>query len=243
MIETLNKNELILIKKLASHPVFKGIQSIEWAELINILLQRRFLSLSIINFYELAIDSLTDNDIKSTVREILYEEYPRNTKGEPLPSHRELLFHDLLNLGASRETILSSAETAHTRAIREESFRLLTRHLDTRNFQVGIITILRFWAEVLISVEYQCLWKKISERLSASKSDKNPRSEFYYFHMIHDARISDIGKEGLLGGLTHSQALALHLKKSIFSEEALEYCISLEKEVFQLKYQFYDQFI
>jgi hypothetical protein len=61
--------------------------------------------------------------------------------------------------------------------------------------------------------------------------------------MIHDHRNSDIGKESFLGGLTHSQELAIHLQRLISSEDALLYCINIEEKVYQLKYQFYDQFI
>jgi hypothetical protein len=61
--------------------------------------------------------------------------------------------------------------------------------------------------------------------------------------MIHDSRNSDIGKESFLGGLTHSQELAIHLQRLISSEEALLYCTHIEQSVYQLKYQFYDQFI
>ena len=105
MIETLNDYEIALITKFRSHPLFDQIDVIAWQNLLTVLIQRRFLSLSIVNFYEFVIDALTDEQIKRTVRGILNEEFPRNTKGLPLPSHRELLFQDLLNLGATSEMI------------------------------------------------------------------------------------------------------------------------------------------
>jgi hypothetical protein len=61
--------------------------------------------------------------------------------------------------------------------------------------------------------------------------------------MIYDSRNSDIGKESFLGGLTHSQELAIQLQKLISSEEALLYCINLEESTYQRKYQFNEQFI
>ncbi len=61
--------------------------------------------------------------------------------------------------------------------------------------------------------------------------------------MIHDSRNSDVGLESLLGGLTHSQELAIHLKRLISSEEALVYCLNLQENAYQLKHQFYDQFV
>jgi hypothetical protein len=243
MIETINSFEVSLIEKFRSHPLFTRIDAIAWHEVLEILIQRRFLSLSIVNIYEFAIDALTDPEIKKTVRGILNEEFPRNTKGIPLPSHRELLFQDLLNLGATSEMILTTTENPVTKMVRDESYKRMVGCLGEKYSQAGIIAFLRFWAEVLVSVEYSCLWQRISERLSNGQSNHKIRSEFYYFHMIHDSRNSDIGKESFLGGLTHSQELAIHLQKLISSEEALLYCINIEESAYQLKYQFYEQFI
>ena len=61
--------------------------------------------------------------------------------------------------------------------------------------------------------------------------------------MIHDARVSDIGQESYINGLTHSQELALHLERLISSEEEIDYCIDVEKNIWDLKYSFYDQFL
>ncbi|NJK53522.1 MAG: hypothetical protein HC936_13200 [Leptolyngbyaceae cyanobacterium SU_3_3] len=243
MIDTLNNFEISLLKKFRTHPLFEQIDKMAWQDLLAILIQRRFLSLSIVNLYEFVIDALTDEQIKQTVRGILNEEFPRNTKGVPLPSHRELLFNDLLNLGATSEMILTTPETPTTKRVRNESHQRTIGCLGEKHSQVGLVTFLRFWAEVLVSVEYSCLWQRISERLSNGHSQNKIRSEFYYFHMIHDSRNSDIGQESILGGLTHSQELAIHLKKLILSEEALVYCLNLQENAYQLKCQFYDQFL
>ncbi|MCG9890672.1 MAG: iron-containing redox enzyme family protein [Thermosynechococcaceae cyanobacterium MS004] len=243
MIEALNTFEVSLITKFKSHLFFSNIDSIVWQDFLNVLIQRRFLSLSIVNLYEFVIDALTDEQIKRTVREILSEEFPRNTKGVPLPSHRELLFQDLRNLGATSEMILTTPETLVTKSVRDESYQYMVSCLGKEYCQVGLVAFLRFWAEVLVSVEYSCLWQQISLRLSNEKSPHKIRSEFYYFHMVHDSRNSDIGQESILGGLTHSQELAIHLKQLIVSEEALAYCLNLQEHAYQLKCQFYDQFI
>ncbi|MBD2033816.1 hypothetical protein H6F76_01910 [Leptolyngbya sp. FACHB-321] len=243
MIETLNDYELSLITKFRSHPLFNQIDAIAWQDVLAILIQRRFLSLSIVNFYEFVIDALTDEPIKRTVRGILSEEFPRNTKGMPLPSHRELLFQDLLNLGATSEMILITSETPTTQKVRNESYQRLISCLGEKHCQVGLVAFLRFWAEVLVSVEYSCLWQRMSERLSNGQLPHKIRSEFYYFHMIHDSRNSDIGQESILGGLTHAQELAIHLKRLISTEDALVYCLNLQENAYQLKCQFYAQFI
>jgi hypothetical protein len=243
MLETFNSYEISLIEKFRAHPLFAQIDAIAWPDFLAILIQRRFFSLSIVNFYEFVIDALTDAPIKQTVRRILNEEFPRNTKGIPLSSHRELLFQDLLNLGATSEMILTTPQTAITQHVSNESYQQLVSCIGEKHCQLGLITFLRFWAEVMVSVEYACLWQRISERLSNGQSSDKTRSEFYYFHMIHDNRSSDVGQESILGGLTHSQELAIHLKRLISSEEALAYCLKVQEGVYQLKCQFYDQFV
>ena len=243
MLKKINDLECSLIGDFKKHPVFANIDAIACDNFLTILIQRRFLSLSIVNIYEFVIDGLLDESIKKTVRNILNEEYPRNTKGVPLLSHRELLFHDLLNLGATYETILKTPETPTTKRVREDSSQLMSACFEGKYSQAGLITFLRFWAEVLVSVEYSCLWERISERLSTGKTPDKVRSEFYYFHMVHDARNSDMGKESLLGGLTHSQELATHLQRLIVSEEILDECMKIEKNIYEIKYKFYNQFL
>ena len=144
MIETLNDYEIDLITEFRSHPLFKQIDEISWQNLLAILIQRRFLSLSIVNLYEFVIDALADVQIKQTVRGILNEEFPRNTKGIPLSSHRELLFQDLLNLGATSEMILITSETPTTQNVRNESYQRLVSCLGEKHCQVGLVAFLRF---------------------------------------------------------------------------------------------------
>jgi len=242
-LTSLNKLELSLMGRLKTHPLMQELPTMPWQDLLFILIQRRYLSLTIVNIYEFVIDALMDEPIKKTVREILHEEYPRTTKGVPLPSHREHLFNDLLNMGATAEMILATPESPTTQRIRNESQQVLLSCLQSNHCQVGLVAWLRFWGEVLVSIEYGCFWKRISERLADRHTENKKRSEFYYFHMIHDSRGSDIGQKNKLGGLTHSQELAVHLEGLIQTEEALNYCLELEETAFQLKHQFYDQFI
>ena len=243
MLEVINNLETDLIAKLKLHSLFTQINTLSWSDFLAVLIQRRFLSLSIVNIYELAIDAVTDLPAKQTIREILHEEYPRNTKGIPMPSHRELLFQDLLHLGATPEMILTTPQTTITREVREQSYQLMVDCLGKTEAQIQLIAFLRFWAEVLVAVEYSCLWQRISERLASKNLEDKPRSEFYYFHLIHDSRNSDVGQENLLGGLTHAQELAIHLKRLISSSEVLDLCITLERKAYLLKYKFYAQFL
>ena len=243
MFEQFNQFEKDIIRQFSSHPFFAQLESMPWQAFLEVLMQRRFLSLHIVNTYEAAIDALEDREAIQVVRTILHEEYPRNTSGRPLPSHRELLMQDLLSLGATKADILGTVETETTRRIRLESVRQFTHNLASPDFEVGAIAGLRFWSEVLVGIEYRGLWPKLAERLSRGKDPAKPRSEFYYFHMMHDARGTDVGKEELLGGLTHSQELGLVLKRLVQSPAQLDYCMEIERGLLCLKYEFYDQFL
>lgn len=243
MLAPLNAHERTRITSLRAHPLLANVACLSWDDLLTLLLQRRLLSLSIVNVYECVIDALERDDIKATVRLILHEEYPRNTRGVPLASHRELLFRDLLHLGASREQILSTSETTETRQVRLASLEALQSGLGQPHSDLALIAFLRFWAEVLVSVEYECLWPRLSERLAHGAAAEGVRSEFFYYHMIHDRRQSDIGEEQLLGGLTHSQELARHMAELIDSKEALQIAISQVQRAWELKDRFYRQFL
>ncbi|MFN6134108.1 MAG: hypothetical protein ACK46L_14600 [Synechococcaceae cyanobacterium] len=243
MLKQLNDHERLRIEEFRSHPLLASLAELSWEQLLAILLQRRHLSLAIVNVYEAVIDGLNDEGIKASVRLILHEEYPRNTRGVPLPSHRELLFQDLLSVGAEREQILITPESPITEAVRLESLRQLAACLNHPQGQVGLITFLRFWAEVLVSVEYACLWPRLSERLGSDSAGQRPKSEFFYFHMIHDSRQSDIGEERLLGGNTHAQALARHLSQLIRTPADLQQALYQVDQACAIKRRFYDQFL
>lgn len=243
MLAPLNNQERQHIASLRAHPLLANVATLTWDDLLALLLQRRLLSLSIVNVYECVIDALESDAIKATVRQILHEEYPRNTRGMPLASHRELLFRDLLHLGASREQILCTRESADTQQVRLASLEALQNGLGQPHSDLALIAFLRFWAEVLVSVEYECLWPRLSERLAHGPTADGVRSEFFYYHMIHDRRQSDIGEEQLLGGLTHSQELARHMAELIDSKEALQIAISQVQRAWEIKDRFYRQFL
>jgi hypothetical protein len=243
MLREFNEFELDLIEIFTSHEIFRNIDLINWNDFILILIQRRFLSKSVINIYEEAIDLLSNQQAKQVIRSLIKEEFVRNAKGDPLRSHRELLFQDLLNLGATKEQILNSSESEVTKSTIKECINILSIDFGEDRFELGLITALRFMTEVLVAEEYKCLWGKISQKLSSNMSDINKvRSEFYYFHMIHDDRGLDIGRKRGIGGVSHAEQLANIIYPLISTEDDVNYCTSIEKKVFHIKYKFYDQF-
>ena len=243
MLDRLNAHERQLMQRLRGHPLFQRLPDLDWQELLAVLIQRRFLSLLIVNVYEFVIDGLHSEAIRATVRSILHEEYPRNTRGLPLASHRELLFRDLLNLGASREQILLSEESVATALVRRQSMEQLRACLRLTHSDLALVCFLRFGAEVLVAVEYETLWPRLSERLNQGAACDGARSEFFYHHMMHDRRQADIGEVALLGGLTHAQELAGHLVGLIDSEEALQGALEQIDRAWKLKDHFYSQFV
>lgn len=243
MLDLLNACERQRISDFQAHPFFRQLPDLAWDDLLAVLIQRRHLSRSIVNVYESVIDGLHSDAIRTTVRSILHEEYPRNTRGVPLASHRELLFRDLLHLGASREQILLQPESATTALVRRQSLEQLQACLQLVDSDLALVSFLRFWAEVLVAVEYEILWPRLSERLSPGAAGEGVRSEFFYYHMIHDRRQGDLGELQLLGGLTHAQELARHLVGLIDSEAAQHCAIGQVDRAWQLKDHFYRQFL
>ena len=150
--------EAQLLARFTAHPVFTGIEQVGQDAFLEILLQRRFLSLMFPVMYDVGIDGLMDPTAIKVVREILREEYP-DPSGET-PSHREDLVADLMTLGATRAQILGARPTVVTQAVIEGSFALLAEATQ-RDTDLELMTIIRFWGEVLVSVEYGEFWRRM----------------------------------------------------------------------------------
>ena len=58
MLNQLNAHERQCIVNLQEHPILGHIADLSWDDLLALLLQRRFLSLAIVNVYEFVIDAL-----------------------------------------------------------------------------------------------------------------------------------------------------------------------------------------
>ena len=115
--------EAELLARFTAHPVFRSVEQIGQAAFLEILLQRRFLSLMFPVMYDVGIDGLTDPTAIRVVREILREEYP-DPSGQT-PSHREDLVADLVTLGATRAQVLAARPTPVTQAVIERSFAII----------------------------------------------------------------------------------------------------------------------
>lgn len=222
-----------LLARFTAHRVLAGIEQLDQGTFVEVLLQRRFLSLLFPVVYDIGIDGLTDAAAIRLVREILREEYPDPTGATP--SHREDLVVDLLALGATREQIVASRPTPATNGVIEETLALM---LDTAatGGDFGVLTILRFWGEVLVAVEYGEFWRRMAPAFEAA----GVPSRFYQPHHHHD------GREPLAlasdASSTHSGRLGAFLARRLRAEGAADSFARAEQQLLDSRMRLYDQF-
>lgn len=197
-------------------------------------MQRRFLSLLFPVIYDIGIDGLTDPTARTLVREILREEYPDASGATP--SHREDLVSDLIALGATRSQVLRTRPTAVTAAVIEETLALILEAAAAQS-DVQLLTILRFWGEVLVSVEYGEFWRRMAERFDSA----GVASRFYHPHHHHDGRepLSTASQSSR----THSGRFGACLVRLLADGGGAEQFARTEQRVLAPRLRFYDQFL
>lgn len=233
----LDRYEDALIQQFKQQRCFQRIPTFSDEQFFQILLQRRFLSLAFTPVYDMAIDALTDPKAKQIARRILREEYP-GERGT-VPSHREDLMSDLLQIGLTRSAIFNATPSPATLMVIRETFALFVGDLDDTFYQVKLLTILRFWGEVLIAAEYEMLWERL-QALGLTVTGPQ-RSRFYYLHFTHDAKQKPLTHLSLIGS-THSDLLAVCLKTLLTSEQAIAHCAKVEEKILTIKTAFYAHF-
>lgn len=222
-----------LLARFTAHRVFEQVAEIGQDAFLEILLQRRFLSLMFPVMYDVGIDGLSDPAAIKVVREILREEYP-DPSGET-PSHREDLVADLVTLGATRAQVLASRPSPVTRAVIEHSFALIAEATE-RETDLELMTIIRFWGEVLVSVEYGEFWRRMEGQFAAADA----LSRFYHPHHHHDGR--DPLAVATDASATHSGRLGACLVRLLDGDGGEERFAQTEARVLALRLEFYDQF-
>jgi hypothetical protein len=227
--------EAELLSQFTAHPLFAAVEGLEGAAFLEVLLQRRFLSLLFPVVYDVGIDGLDGEAAGRLVREILREEYPDATGATP--SHREDLVADLLVLGASRGQILAARPTAATTAVVEQTLGLALGAAAAPG-DAAVLTVLRFWGEVLVSVEYGEFWRP----MAAVFEDAGAASRFYHPHHHHD------GREPLAAAsdssATHSGRLGACLARLLAQDaDAGAQFARVERAVLATRMRFYDQFV
>jgi hypothetical protein len=235
-VHELDEFEDGLIEQFKQHPVLKNVHLLSDDDFAELLLQRRFLSLAFTPAYDLAIDLLQDEAGLQVARVILREEYP-GSKGYTR-SHREDMKEDLLALGISRDRLVASRPTAATTDTITKTLNVISEAGADRYSDALLLAILRFWGEVLVSVEYGALWRRMEPRLT-SKGEN--RSLFYYPHHVHDAKARPLAMASPLSS-THSDQLGIRLWQLLDSDEARNGFKQVETDILAVKTGFYDQF-
>ena len=227
-----------LIERFRQHPVFASVEELPDEDFHAILLQRRFLSLAFTVAYDLAIDLIDDEQAVRIARVIIREEYPDDGGPGRTPSHRELMTQDIRKAGVNREQIVASRPSAATVRTITATMSLIADAGCAAQSKVELLTILRFWGEVLVSVEYDELWRRLRHTLV---EDGENKSVFYYPHLVHDAKSRPIAAASVLS-LTHSDQLGVRLSQLLDSAPAREAFKNTEQAILDLKSGFYDQF-
>ncbi|MFG2879500.1 hypothetical protein ACGFYU_31595 [Streptomyces sp. NPDC048337] len=233
----LDRFEDELIDRFKEHPVLANVGRLSDEDFGKVLLQRRFLSLAFTPAYDLAIDLLRDEVGLRIARVILREEYP-DGQGYTR-SHREDMKDDILRLGVSREALVTTRPTAETKRAIDETFDLIADAGVHEDSDLRLLAILRFWGEILVSVEYGCLWERME---TVMPREGENRSRFYYPHHVHDEKRTSLASVSLRS-TTHPDRLARRLTE-LFAGGASEDCFrEVEERSFRLKASFYDQFL
>ncbi|MEV0414733.1 hypothetical protein AB0I68_28950 [Streptomyces sp. NPDC050448] len=226
-----------LIERFEAHPVLANVTGLPDEDFAALLLQRRFVSLAFTPSYDLAIDLLEDEAGLRIARVILREEYP-DGHGHT-PSHREDMTQDLHRLGISRSALVASRPTAATLRVIQDTLELIADAGGHADADLRLLTVLRFWGEVLVSVEYGRLWERMAPLLT---DEGRNRSRFYYPHHVHDAKTRSLATLSLLSG-SHSDRLATRVTELLAQEESTDCFKELEERALGLKSSFYDQFL
>ncbi|MFE6842839.1 hypothetical protein [Streptomyces sp. NPDC057686] len=236
-LHDLDRFEDALIERFKEHPVLANVAGLPDEDFAELLLQRRFVSLAFTPSYDLAIDLLRDEAGLRIARVILREEYPDGDGRTP--SHREDMTQDMSRLGISRSALVASRPTAGTRRAIEDTLELIAGAGGHANADLRLLTVLRFWGEVLVSVEYGRLWERMAPLLT---DDGRNRSRFYHPHHVHDAKTHSLATVSLLSG-SHSDRLAARVTELLAQEESTDCFRELEERALDLKTRFYDQFL
>ncbi|HEU0317954.1 MAG TPA: hypothetical protein VFR49_11530, partial [Solirubrobacteraceae bacterium] len=99
-----------------------------------------------------------------------------------------------------------------------------------------VMTILRFWGEVLVSVEYGEYWRRMEARFAAAGAT----SRFYHPHHHHDGR-DPLATAGA-AARTHAGRLGACLAGLLAAPDGVERFAATERRVLALRLEFYDQF-
>ena len=164
------------------------------------------------------------------------EEYPENK-----PSHREDLCLDRLALGMAPNDILDVTANPQTQKVFQKLCAdFLIVHGESDDFQViKCLQLLRSFYEVQTGEEYFA-YKDRLETYGLT----NTTSKFYLPHYYHDyKRTSLVDIFDDISHHTHSDEMSTKLIGLLASEQHVAYCAEITQKSYDLKMEFYRQFL
>ncbi len=245
-----------LVSEFVRHPTFSRLEEVVVMDerrgrqqVLDVLAQRRFLSLAFAPMYDLAIDALERQSDKSVLRTILREEYDSGGSS----THREDLWADLCALGAD-EAILR--QTGPTDVTQQVVSGLLTQLLlrageESPLYRIRVLTTIWCAGELLVGAEYKRLWPLLQrlglEETPAAARIRGTRPSLFYFpHMNHDAPHLSLGEQSrCLERRGHADQVGDCLRDAVVvgPEAAVDCALAALQSSYEFKRSFYEQFL
>jgi hypothetical protein len=146
---------------------------------------------------------------------------------------------DLFELGITRQAFVTSKPTAATRRAIVGTLELVADAGRRDDADLRLVTLLRFWGEILVAVEYGRMWERMAPSFATGGGSS---SRFYYPHHMHDAKAHPLTGVSLLS-TSHSDRLATRLVDLLSRAPSGAPFTATETRALRLKESFYDQFL
>jgi hypothetical protein len=241
-LSEIDRHESELENRLREHRVFHGVLRSK-RRIIELLEQRRFLSLEFTRIYDVLIDAVAHEGAKGVIREIIKEEYSNGA------SHRERLVHDICLMGTTPLSVLRCRPTRATVKSVVALNRMVYSILNHREPTLPALAFIRFWGEALTGIEYEMYWGQwLKHHMASDTGGALPRSEFYWFHFEHDKREAPLARDvterqNRHRGLNHADQLSAYLVSYVTSERQCDAVKQIDDIALNLKLDFYNQFL
>jgi len=240
-LRVLNIFEDGLGQQFRNHPVLRAFDALPDSAVIDILLQKRYLSQGFTSPHEDVLPKLGSPHACDAILWILEEEQ------KPRP-HPQLLDEDLKTMGVSLTVI--PEETSCTREIRNSLHQMLRKAEDTyllqerspQQYDSYALAFLRVFGEVLVGEEYARLCPELERRFGLTEE----RSVFYWPHYRHDKKTQPLGQGNEEGN--HGESLGKVLAKLVaqmppFTVSRFTAAAYGMLNGYSLRLEFYDQFL
>jgi len=239
-LSRLDASEAALIERFKHHPLFAAPMADDL--LHRVLLERREVSLIFDEVYARMVVAIDPLSTKNVLRRIIRDEYPAESIAIDGRSHREDLVVDLLHVGVDLQTVNRFEPSAATARILAETKDYVRSILKEPNPSLPCAAFTRFWGEILTSVEYGLLW----EAALKQKFEREDASVFYWNHFRYDRKEISFERDYSSDenyADSHSDQLTNEIRHMIRAKQDARLVEGINERAFDLKYEFYTQFL